>query len=275
MSDGLSGWNVYQLGQLIERGSAELQTGPFGTMLNSSEYTVTGTPVIAVQDICENKLSHHKFVYVNESTVKRLSRYKVKKGDIIFGRKGAVERRAIIKKSEDGWLQGSDCIRLRFDDSIDATFISYQFGSESHREWMLQFANGATMPSLNQQILKLLPIRLPPLPEQKAIAAVLSSLDDKIDLLYRQNKTLESMAETLFRQWFIEDAQEEWEDGTIADLIEFNPIRKLSKGAVAPYLEMASLNNSTFNPDDWYDREFSSGTKFINGDTLQIGRAHV
>ena len=104
MSEGLSGWNVYQLGQLIERGSAELQTGPFGTMLNASEYTVTGTPVIAVQDIGENKLSHHKFVYVNESTVNRLSRYKVKKGDIIFGRKGAVERRAIIKISEDGWL---------------------------------------------------------------------------------------------------------------------------------------------------------------------------
>jgi len=220
MSDDLSGWNVYQLGQLIERGSAELQTGPFGTMLNSSEYTVTGTPVIAVQDICENKLSHHKFVYVNESTVKRLSRYKVKKGDIIFGRKGAVERRAIIKKSEDGWLQGSDCIRLRFDDSIDATFISYQFGSESHREWMLQFANGATMPSLNQQILKLLPIRLPPLPEQKAIAAVLSSLDDKIDLLHRQNKTLESMAETLFRQWFIEEAQDVCEEYSVSDFAD-------------------------------------------------------
>ena len=221
MSEGLSGWNVYQLGQLIERGSAELQTGPFGTMLNASEYTVTGTPVIAVQDIGENKLSHHKFVYVNEFTVKRLSRYKVKKGDIIFGRKGAVERRAIIKISEDGWLQGSDCIRLRFDDSIDATFISYQFGSESHREWMLQFANGATMPSLNQQILKLLPIRLPSLPEQKAIANVLSSLDDKIDLLHRQNKTLESMAETLFRQWFIEEVQEEWETRPLSAIAKF------------------------------------------------------
>ena len=50
-----------------------------------------------------------------------------------------------------------------------------------------------------------------PSPEQKAIAAVLSSLDDKIDLLHRQNHTLEAMAETLFRQWFIEEAQEDWE----------------------------------------------------------------
>ena len=61
---------------------------------------------------------------------------------------------------------------------------------------------------------------IPPLPEQKAIASVLSSLDDKIDLLYRQNKTLEAMAETLFRQWFIEEAKDDWEECRLGDLIE-------------------------------------------------------
>src|SRR5690606_21877227 len=60
---------------------------------------------------------------------------------------------------------------------------------------------------------------LPPLPEQRAIASVLSSLDDKIDLLHRQNATLEKMAETLFRQWFVEEAKEEWEEGKLGDLI--------------------------------------------------------
>ena len=63
-------------------------------------------------------------------------------------------------------------------------------------------------------------LTLPPLPEQKAIASVLSSLDDKIDLLHRQNKTLEAMAETLFRQWFIEEAKEDWEECRLGDLIE-------------------------------------------------------
>lgn len=61
---------------------------------------------------------------------------------------------------------------------------------------------------------------IPPLAEQKAIAAVLSSLDDKIDLLHRQNKTLEAMAETLFRQWFVEEAQDDWEEGCLGDVIE-------------------------------------------------------
>ena len=64
-------------------------------------------------------------------------------------------------------------------------------------------------------------ISLPPLEEQKAIAEILSSLDDKIDLLHRQNQTLESLAQTLFRQWFIEEAKEEWEIGKLPDEFDF------------------------------------------------------
>ena len=71
---------------------------------------------------------------------------------------------------------------------------------------------GTVFGSIGKSELENISIYIPPLPEQKAIASVLSSLDDKIDLLLRQNKTLEAMAETLFRQWFIEEAQEDWEE---------------------------------------------------------------
>ena len=64
-------------------------------------------------------------------------------------------------------------------------------------------------------------LSLPPLPEQIRIASILSSLDDKIDLLHRENKTLEAMAETLFRQWFIEEAKEDWKEGKLGDEFEF------------------------------------------------------
>jgi len=245
----MSSWQELTLGQLINDGCAELQTGPFGTMLNASEYTASGTPVIAVQDIGENKLIHNKFVYVDDNTVERLSKYRVLEGDIIFGRKGAVERRARIQKHEEGWLQGSDCIRVRFNDSIDSSFISYQFGSKTYREWMLQNSGGATMPSLNQEILKLLPIKLPGIEEQKAIATVLSSLDDKIDLLHRQNKTLEAMAETLFRQWFVEEAQEDWGDVRIDQLVEINArsLDKLYQYTNILYLDTGSLNQGVIS----------------------------
>jgi len=77
---------------------------------------------------------------------------------------------------------------------------------------------GSGQQNLNGKIIKEIEIDLPSLPEQKAIASVLSSLDDKIDLLHRQNKTLEAMAETLFRQWFIEEAKEDWEDAVLGDI---------------------------------------------------------
>ncbi|WP_038007508.1 restriction endonuclease subunit S [Terrimonas ferruginea] len=64
-------------------------------------------------------------------------------------------------------------------------------------------------------------LTLPSLPEQKAIASILSSLDDKIDLLHRQNATLEKMAETLFRQWFVEEAKDEWKVEKLADEFDF------------------------------------------------------
>lgn len=76
------------------------------------------------------------------------------------------------------------------------------------------------MPRGDKEAILSYKLGLPPLPEQKAIASVLSSLDDKIDLLHRQNKTLEAMAETLFRQWFIEEAKEDWEEIIISNLFE-------------------------------------------------------
>lgn len=85
---------------------------------------------------------------------------------------------------------------------------------------LLASATGSTFPNVSREQLENLDILIPPLPEQRAIASVLSSLDDKIDLLHRQNKTLEAMAETLFRQWFVEEADEGWEEGSLFNLIE-------------------------------------------------------
>lgn len=86
-----------------------------------------------------------------------------------------------------------------------------------------QFAEGSSHPLLTQKLLKSVGTKAALNPnEQKSIASVLSCLDDKIDLLHRQNKTLESMAETLFRQWFIEEAQEDWPETTIGEVFTLN-----------------------------------------------------
>jgi len=147
-------------------------------------------------------------------------------------------------------------------------FLKYYFQSASGQYELESRASGTTVFGIKAAVLKIISVILPSLPEQKAIASVLSSLDDKIDLLHRQNKTLEAMAETLFRQWFVEEAQADWKDKCLGDIADINPIYPLKKGENSTYLEMRNVSSSTFNPDGWYTREFTSGMKFQNWDTL-------
>lgn len=98
----------------------------------------------------------------------------------------------------------------------DAKFIYYFLQAFDFEK----FSDKSTVPGLNRNHLHTEIVSIPPLPEQRAIASILSSLDDKIDLLHRQNATLEKMAETLFRQWFVEEAKEEWEESTLLDAIQ-------------------------------------------------------
>ncbi len=82
------------------------------------------------------------------------------------------------------------------------------------------FNAGSAVPTLNRNHIYELPVKIPLLSEQKAIAGMLSSLDDKIELLHRQNKTLEAMTETLFRHWFVEDADESWDKKMLGELVD-------------------------------------------------------
>ncbi len=102
-------------------------------------------------------------------------------------------------------------------------FLYYYLTQKQSTEYLHSIAEASTTayPSLKPTDIEALEIDLPPLPEQKAIAGVLSSLDDKIELLHRQNKTLEAMAETLFRQWFIEEAEDDWEKGKLGEMVNF------------------------------------------------------
>ena len=97
-------WEQTTLGDLTRAGRAELQTGPFGTMLHASSYKSVGVPVVAVKNIGDNRLLDGDIPRVDEATAHRLSRYALREGDILFGRKGAVERRAFVQVDQAGWL---------------------------------------------------------------------------------------------------------------------------------------------------------------------------
>ncbi|EFB1808967.1 restriction endonuclease subunit S, partial [Escherichia coli] len=98
-------------------------------------------------------------------------------------------------------------------------FIYYFLKEKSTHDYLASQSSGsANQANISKADIENVELLLPPVTEQIAIASVLSSLDDKIDLLHRQNKTLESMAETLFRQWFDVDSNDEWQEKNVLDI---------------------------------------------------------
>lgn len=207
-------WKEVELQQI-----ADVQTGPFGSQLKNEQYITGGTPVVTVEHLKDFRIIDFNYPSVTDEDKNRLSKYLLKQGDIVFSRVGSVDLSAFVKKHQDGWMFSSRMLRVRTNAfEVDSRFLSYYFQQKNFRDYILNISVGATMPSINTEILKAIPFSYPSLPEQKSIASILSSLDDKIDLLHRQNATLEKMAETLFRQWFVEEAKEDWETKKIKEV---------------------------------------------------------
>lgn len=164
---------------------ADVKTGPFGTLLKASEYSKgDGVPLISVGEIRSGFLKITKHTpRVCKLVTRRLPQYLLKKGDIVFGRKGGVDRSALISADQEGWFLGSDGMSIRQKGSgQDDTYISIQFQSSRVQNWIMQHAVGTTMASLNQGVLLRAAIPFPStLAEQEAIATALSDADSLIE----------------------------------------------------------------------------------------------
>jgi type I restriction enzyme S subunit len=176
----VSEWHEVTLADLTLTESG-IKSGPFGTMLSASEYVRRGVPVISVGEIGYGEFRLRESTpRVGEEVTSRLREYVLREGDIVFGRKGAVDRSAWVSAKEEGWFLGSDGLRARMVPGVDSRFIAFQMRDLRTRDWLLRHAGGSTLLSLNQGTLGRVPLLLPTLREQQAIAEVLGALDDKI-----------------------------------------------------------------------------------------------
>jgi type I restriction-modification system specificity protein len=183
---------------------AEVRTGPFGSQLHNEDYVSTGTPIVTVEHLGNRRFSKQNLPLVSDDDKKRLSKYLLQEGDIVFSRVGSVDRCSYVTSAENDWLFSGRCLRVRCGNNCHPLFLYYYFCKESVKQYIKSIAVGATMPSINTKLMAEIPILLPKLEEQRCIADILSSFDDKIELNRRINDNLEQQAQALFKSWFVD-----------------------------------------------------------------------
>jgi type I restriction enzyme S subunit len=187
-----SGWLVSTVGAVFKEFEGRIQTGPFGSQLHASDYVEVGIPTVMPANIGDNRIIEPGISRIRPEDVERLKRHKLQVGDIVFSRRGDVERRSLVRGHEVGWLCGTGCLLVRPPSGyVDSAFLAHWFGHPVIRAWLTQHAIGATMLNINTEILSSVPLVLPHLNEQQAIAEVLGALDDKIESNRRTIRTLD------------------------------------------------------------------------------------
>jgi type I restriction enzyme S subunit len=194
---GFSGeWDMKLLGDV-----AEVKTGPFGSLLHERDYVADGVPIITVEHLGEFGVEHVNLPMVSEEDCKRLSTYSLHVGDIVFSRVGSVDRNALIRKPEDGWLFSGRLLRVRPNGRcINSMFLGYQFHSEQFKLAVRTVAVGQTMASLNTTILNGIQVNLPSISEQTAIATILSDMDTEITALETRGAKTRALKQAMMQE---------------------------------------------------------------------------
>ncbi|MBC7786223.1 MAG: restriction endonuclease subunit S [Methylophilaceae bacterium] len=213
-------WREYKLDEIGEfKNGANFNAQAFGF----------GYPVVNVKHLYKGRYAElENLDEVKTETIKKIDEYELRNNDLLFARssvtlEGTGQVAMVKNLPERKFIFSGFIIRFRCTSSrVYSPFLSYLLRTKFYKEHFVNIAADTSIINLSQDTLKKISVYIPDVEEQKAIASVLSSLDDKIDLLHRQNTTLEHMAETLFRQWFVEEAQEDWEEVPLRDVCSIN-----------------------------------------------------
>ncbi len=273
-----------------------------GHAFKSSQYVEDGVFVLRTLNIEEGgSINPEDAVFVSDSDAEEFKRFELFEGDILFVMVGATLGK-VGRVSEEVLpaLLNQNMWKIRARDSLsDQKFLYYCF--KQNVSEIIGWASGSARGFLRRDDCRNLSISLPSLQEQRAIARILGTLDSKIELNRNTNETHEGIAKALFKSWFVDfdpvrakaegrptglpdeiselfpDSFEEselgkipsgWRLGPLTQILQVDPKRSLPKGLVSPYLEMKGVPTSGHSAIGVYDREFTSGTKFQNGDTL-------
>ena len=199
-------WEFTTLGEFLDKEKGTVQTGPFGSQLHASDYVEAGIPSVMPKNISIEGINEDDIARITPDDANRLKKYLLAEGDIVYSRRGDVEKCALVKSHEEGWLCGTGCLRVRLGENsrITPEYLHAYLSTPALREWISRNAIGATMPNLNTSILKNVPLVVPSEDSVQFIADSWLDLNSKITLNQQTNQTLEQMAQTLFKSWFVD-----------------------------------------------------------------------
>jgi len=230
---------------------------------------------IRTTDILQGRIAFDKANRVSHETfLEWTKRATPQSGDIILAREAPVGEVGYIKEGKTVCLGQRTVLIQVTSTKVDNRFLLYYLVNPATKYDLKVRSAGSVVAHLNMRDIRSFEVTLPSLPEQRAIASVLSSFDDKIDLLHRQNETLEALAETLFRQGFVEEVEDDWEEKPLDEVADYlnglacqkyppkNEIDKL------PVLKIKELRGGISDKSDWTSTDISDKYIVHNGDVI-------
>ena len=288
-------WKNVALGNL-----AEVFDGPHATPTK----TPTGPLFLGISNLASGRLDLTATEHLSDDDYLRWTRRVTPTtDDVVFSYETRIGEAALIPKGLRACLGRRMGLLRPRDGTVDPRFLLYAFlGPQFQETLRARTVQGSTVDRIPLIEMPRFPIRVPRnIAEQRAIAHILGTLDDKVELNRRMSATLEAMARALFKSWFVEfypvrskmksgdagmskqiadlfpcrlvkseigEVPSGWDVVPLGDIIDVNPARRLRKGQTAPYLDMANMPTTGHTPHSIIDRPYGSGMRFTNGDTL-------
>jgi type I restriction enzyme S subunit len=256
-----SEWKNLLVSELADQGKRSTASGPFGSNLVSRDYTESGVPVIRGGNMSNGRWVGGDFAWVSEDKAEELSANLAFPGEIVFTQRGTLGQVCLVPDGPyNKYVLSQSQMKLRVNLSIcDPLFMLYQFASPGQQAYIDMNAIRVGVPHTNLGILRDTPCQVPPLSTQKAIAHILGTLDDKIELNRKTNETLEAMAKALFKSWFV----------------DFDPVRAKAEGRPTGLpAEISDLFPDSFEdselgeiPRGWQCCSFTKLVDVISGGT--------
>ena len=266
-------WKEIRLGNVCQKiGSGATPRG------GSEVYQTSGISLIRSQNIYNDGFKRDGLAFIGDTHAEELENVTVQPGDVLLNITG--DSVARVCQVPDEILparvnQHVAIIRPKAD-ILDARFLHYFLIHPQTQAHMLGLAGaGATRNALTKAMIEGFEIKAPSVSEQRAIASVLGALDDKIDLNRRMNETLETLAQTIFKSWFIDAAATKlpkgWRAGTLGEVAE-NPRRSIQPDEIKSsmsYIGLEHMPRRSIALSDW-----ESDTK-LGSNKLEFKRGEI